>query len=538
MVHLGEGGKEMWRVSNISAPLDCDVEGLKRLAAKRLKTPFSNIIAVHTIRRSVDARKKADVHFVYTLDVALKHPVTGRLPAGVTQPVQKPEIAIPRPAFPHRPVVIGCGPAGLFCALLLARAGTNPILLERGKPVEERAKDVDSFWNTGKLEPNSNVQFGEGGAGTFSDGKLNTGTKDPRSEKVLRDMVQAGAPESILWDAKPHIGTDLLRSMVKNLRHEIIRLGGEVRFREQMTGFRTKQGRLVALTVLKEDSSRYELETGDAVLAIGHSARDTFALLQEQHVAMEAKPFSVGVRVEHAQQWLDRTQYGKFAGHPALGAADYKLAVHLKNGRGVYTFCMCPGGFVVAAASEPGRVVTNGMSFHARDGKNANSALLVSVDAKDFGSPDPLAGVAFQRNLEERAFYLGGRDFRAPAQRVEDFLTGKASKGFGGVQPSYRPGVTPSDLQECFPQEITESLRMGILEMDRYLHGFAAKDAVLTGVESRSSSPVRILRGEDLQSLTVRGLYPCGEGAGYAGGIVSAAVDGLRCAEAILKNKG
>lgn len=525
----------MWRISNLSVPLDYTPEELKRIAAKRLKTQFHNITSIHIVKRSVDARKKTNVHFVLTLDVALKRPVMGTLPPGVTAPVKKPEIQLPSRTFTHRPVVVGSGPAGLFCGLLLAKAGANPILLERGSPVEERAKDVDTFWKTGKLNLSSNVQFGEGGAGTFSDGKLNTGTKDPRIEKVLREMVWAGAPESILWDAKPHIGTDLLRSMVKNLRKEIIRLGGEVRFREQMTGVQARQGRLVGLNVLKEDGTRYELETGDAVLAIGHSARDTFALLQKQKIAMEAKAFSVGVRIEHHQKWLDHVQYGSFAGHPALGAADYKLAVHLKNGRGVYTFCMCPGGVVVAAASEPGRVVTNGMSFHARNGENANSALLVGITPGDFCSQDPLAGVTFQRKLEEQAFHLGGGDFRAPAQCVEDFLAGRVGKEFGNIQPSYRPGVTLSNLQECFPNEITESLRTGILEMDRYLPGFAAKDAVLTGIESRSSSPVRILRGENCQSLTVQGLYPCGEGAGYAGGIVSAAVDGLRCAEAVLK---
>lgn len=531
-----KGGKTIvWKISNLSVPLGCALEEIKSIAAKRMKIPVQNITTFRIAKRSVDARKKTDVHFVYTLEFELKRPFDGPLPPGVAQVAKRPEICLPTRQFARRPVVVGSGPAGLFCALQLARSGANPILLERGNPVDERAKDVDSFWKTGQLNPDSNVQFGEGGAGTFSDGKLNTGTKDPRIEKVLFEMVQAGAPEAILWEAKPHIGTDLLRSMVKKLREEIIRLGGEVRFREQMVGFRTKQGKLVNLDILRKDGSHYELETEDAVLAIGHSARDTFAMLLEQNVAMEAKPFSVGVRIEHLQQWLDKTQYGRSAGHPALGAADYKLAVHLKNGRGVYTFCMCPGGFVVAAASEPGRVVTNGMSFHARDGKNANSALLVGVDAKDFGQGGPLAGVMFQRRLEERAFQLGGGGFRAPAQRVGDFLAGKATKRFGGVTPSYRPGVVPSDLQSCFPQEITDSLRMGILEMDRFLHGFAKEDAVLTGVESRSSSPVRILRSESCQSVSVSGLYPCGEGAGYAGGIVSAAVDGLRCAEAVLK---
>ncbi len=528
----------MWKISNLSAPLGSNGEDLKRVAARRLKLPVSQITEVRILKQAVDARKKADVHFVYTLEVALKKPLSGPLPFGVTEAVKPPEVCLPAHSLSYRPVVVGSGPAGLFAALLLARAGAAPIVLERGKPVEERTADVEAFWKTGRLDPSSNVQFGEGGAGTFSDGKLNTGTKDPRIRFVLEEMVKAGAPEDILWAAKPHIGTDLLRPMVKNLREEILRQGGEVRFYQQLAGLKQKDGRLSQVTVLRRDGSCYQLETAAAVLAVGHSARDTFLMLLKQGVAMQAKPFSVGVRIEHSQRWLDSMQYGSFAGHPALGAADYKLAVHLKDGRGVYTFCMCPGGRVVAASSEPGGVVTNGMSLRARDGANANSALLVGVDVADYGGQDPLAGVAFQRRLEENAYRLGGGNYCAPAQRVEDFLAGRASKGFGSIQPSYRPSVVPADLRACFPQTLACSLAMGLQEMDKLLHGFAAPDAVLTGVESRSSSPVRILRDEQCQSVSIKGSYPCGEGAGYAGGIISAAVDGLRCAEAVLKFGG
>lgn len=526
----------LYRIVNIAAPLNVNQDMLADLAAQRLSVLKSSILRVKVVKKSVDARKKRQIRFIFSLDAELREPLRGKLPQGVTEVVPyryQQSICKKRPH--QRPIVVGSGPAGMLAALILAQAGLDPLLLERGWNVERRREDVQNFWKTGILNLSSNVQFGEGGAGTFSDGKLNTGTKDPRSRKVLEEFVEAGAPEEILYEAKPHVGTDYLYHMVKNMRKRLESLGGQVLFGHRVIDIRGENGRVSSIAVRTENGESKEIPVQHAIFAIGHSARDTFEMLQRRGIAMEQKPFSVGVRIEHLQSRINKTQYGLFADSPFLGAADYKLAVHLKNGRGVYTFCMCPGGYVVGAASEKNRVVTNGMSEYARDGENANSALLVGVDGRDFGSAHPLSGMEFQRNLEEKAFCLGGGDYRAPAQTVEDFLRGKPTNCLGGVRPTYAPGVSLCNLRELFPKAIGESLAEGILQMERYLEGFSAPDSVLTGVESRSSSPVRVIRGENLQSVSLQGFYPCGEGAGYAGGIVSAAADGIRCAEAVIK---
>ncbi len=523
----------MLRIQNIPLPIDSGQGQLKKKAARILGVKPEVITGLSLARQSIDARKKNDVHYVCTVDVTVAD--EGRVMARCrdrnvslhqSAPYVFPTV---RRTSSLPPVVVGMGPAGLFAALFLARNGLAPIVLERGRPVEERTADVERFWTTGVLNPSSNVQFGEGGAGTFSDGKLTTGTHDPRISTVFRTLVDAGAPEDILYQHKPHIGTDVLRDVVKNIRQELIRLGCDVRFGHQLTGLILRDGAVAGLTVEGPQGS-YDLPCDALVLSPGHSARDTFQMLLEAGVPMEQKPFAIGVRIEHPQSAVSLAQFG-----PAwekLPAADYKLACHLPNGRSAFTFCVCPGGQVVAAASEEGRLVTNGMSHRARDGKNINGGFLVGVGPADFGSDHPLAGVAFQRHWEEAAFQLGGRNYHAPAQTVKDFLARQASKTLGTVEPTYRPGVTPTDLDRCLPDYVTDTLRGALPVFDRKLHGFAAPDSLLTGVESRSSSPVRILRGEDYQSA-VRGLYPCGEGAGYAGGITSAAVDGNRVAEAL-----
>ncbi|NLJ32055.1 MAG: hypothetical protein GX424_10725 [Clostridiales bacterium] len=524
----------MYRVSELRLPLDGTEEDLKRLAAEKLKIPVSEIRSCSLYRKSVDARKKDRVHFICTADVEcgrVRLPKNAKIMEAEPYRYEPPKVV----KQDARPVVVGFGPAGLFAALILAQAGQNPIVFERGSAVEQRGEQVAQFWKTGSLNPQSNVQFGEGGAGTFSDGKLNTGTKDSRARKVLEEFAAAGAPREILYEAKPHIGTDRLPGTVRSLREQIRSLGGEVFFDTVLENLLIRDGRVAGVEVRPKDGLPYRVEARKVVLAIGHSARDTFEMLHALGVPMERKAFSVGARIEHPQALIDRAQYGGFAGHPALGAADYRLAVHLPDGRGVYTFCMCPGGSVVAAASEEGRLVTNGMSCFARDGVNANSALLVGVGPEDFGGDHPLAGAAFQRRLEEAAFRLGGGSYCAPVQRVEDFLHRRASAVIGSVKPTYRPGVTPCGLDGCLPGFIADSMRRGILLMDARLHGFAYPDALLTAVETRSSSPVRILRGPAMESVGVGGLYPCGEGAGYAGGIISAAVDGVRCAEKILE---
>ena len=513
----------MIQLNDISLPLDGD---LRAACARKLRIPAEEIREVQLLRRSVDARRKTDVHFIASAAVALRRgeekytPYVPWRPAEVAPLGKKP---------PFRPVVCGAGPAGLFAALTRARAGAEPIVLERGGSVEERRSDVERFHRTRVLDTESNVQFGEGGAGAFSDGKLNTGTHDPRGRQVLHDLAAAGAPEEILWQAKPHIGTDRLPAAVRGLREKILALGGEVRFHTRLTDIRVENGAVAGITVISPAGEEY-IPTDTLILAGGHSARDLFALLEAKGAELRQKPFSMGVRCEHPQSLINAAQYGPFAGHPALGAADYKLAVHLPDGRGVYTFCMCPGGTVVAAASEEGGLVVNGMSVFARDGANANAALLCDVRPEDFGSDHPLAGTALQRRWERAAFLAGGGDYTAPAQLLGDFLAGRPSAGPGNVAPSYPMGVRWGALDGCLPDFALSAIREAIPLFDRKLRGFALPDAVLTGIESRSSSPVRICRDESGQS-NLRGLFPCGEGAGYAGGILSAAVDGIRQAE-------
>ena len=526
----------MLRVANLSAPLDADQHALEELALHRLHARQADLISLTLRKKSVDARDKGDVHFVVTVDVQLRQEdaVLRRLKPGVASRVQ-PDVpsVLPQARFVQPPVVVGAGPAGLFAALTLARAGARPVLIERGKPVEQRALDVERMAAQGVLDPESNVQFGEGGAGAFSDGKLTTGIKSPHQREVLETFVRHGAPEEILYLAKPHIGTDLLRGVVASMRAEIIRLGGEVLFETRLTELLLQGHHVVGVRVQTGDHVR-EIAAETVLLCIGHSARDTLQTLFRQGVDMVQKPFAMGVRIEHPQALINRSQYGRFADHPALRAADYKLAVRTPDGRGCYTFCMCPGGEVIAGASQMGGVVVNGMSYHARAGENANAALLVGVQPEDFGDDHPLAGFVLQRSIEQAAYRLGGGDFKAPAQRVEDFLQGRASTHFGSVKPSYRPGVTPANLWECLPRFICEDLKLGIVGMDKQLHGFALPDAVMTGVETRSSSPVRLPRSAERMS-NILGLYPVGEGAGYAGGIVSAAVDGIATARTALE---
>ena len=533
----------MLRIHNIKIPLDYTPKALITAAAKKLGIPAGQIARCEIAKKSVDARKKNDVSFVMSLDVVFKGAQEEQRAAARLSPSAGGIAAayIP-PAFPAlgsapevRPIVVGLGPAGLFAALTLAESGARPIVLERGQDVDTRTRDVQAYWTQGEaaFNPASNVQFGEGGAGTFSDGKLNTGTKDPRGEHVLHTFVRFGAPQSILTDAKPHIGTDNLAGVVRAMRQRIIECGGEVHFGARMTRIIRSAGAVRAV-VYEDAAGEHELTAQHVILAIGHSARDTFTMLHDESFSLQQKPFSIGARIEHPQSMINRAQYGAFAGHPALGAADYKLALHLPSGRSVYTFCMCPGGTVVASASEPGSIVTNGMSCYARDRENANSALLVGVDPADFGSSHPLAGMYLQREIERRAFILGGGTGKAPCQLVGDLLEGRATTALGSVAPSYLPGVVPGDLSELLPAYIIAAMREALPLLGKKLRGFDAPDAVLTGPETRSSSPVRIPRGDNLQSIDAAGLYPCGEGAGYAGGITSAAVDGIRCAEAIL----
>ncbi len=523
----------MIRVNNIKADLDVDLNGLKEIVSIRTGLDTAYIKKISIAKKSVDARNKTNVCFVYSVDMEVEgdeayiFSILAWKDCELITPSPVLHLT-PRISSKNRPIIVGTGPAGMFAGLALAEMGLKPILLERGKAVSERRKDIKTFWQTGQLNTNSNVQFGEGGAGTFSDGKLMTGIKKtPLLRKVLQELAAAGAPEEILYLAKPHIGTDKLIKVVENIRKKIISLGGEYRFEHKLVDLVIKEDKIQAVKIQKANGDSEEIAADCVILCLGHSARDTFQMLYNRGLRIEQKPFSIGARIEHTQNMINQSQYGRYASHPALGAADYKLAVHYPDGRSAYTFCMCPGGQVVAAASEKECVVTNGMSEFARDKENANAALLVGVTPQDFGGSHPLQGMYFQQQLEHTAFVLGGSNYHAPAQLVGDFLRSRPSKKLGEITPSYTPGVTLTDLSLLFPEDITTTLAKAIVDMDKRLHGFAAPDAVLTGVETRSSSPIRMYRDENFES-NIKGIFPCGEGAGYAGGIVSSAVDGLR----------
>ena len=527
----------MIRIRDSSLPPDGDMARLVQAAARPLRISPNEIKQLDLKKKSVDARKKNDVRIIYTVDVVvkgredkiLKMAHCPKASAARDVPYRVPP---PQTLPDSRPIIVGFGPAGMFAALVLSMAGLCPLVLERGQDAKTRHEAGLRFWQTGELDPECNVQFGEGVAGTFSDGKLNTGVKNERIGWILEQFAEAGASADILYDAKPHIGTDVLVEVVQNLRREVIDRGGEVRFGHRVTGLSTEDGHIAALTVAGPAGS-YTLPARQVILAIGHSARDTFEMLHAQGVPMEPKPFSMGVRIEHPQRQINENQYGPFADAPGLGAADYKLNVQLPSGGSAYTFCMCPGGQVVASASEEERVVTNGMSYHARSGKNANAAVVVSVGGADFAN-DPRRAIAFQRELEAKA-YAAGRvagAYAAPAENVQSFLEGRGQLRIGSVQPTYDRGVTAADLGALLPGELAATLRAGLRAYERKIAGYTAPDAILTGLETRTSSPVRLKREEDFVCTQLAGLYPCGEGAGYAGGIMSAAVDGLRVARA------
>ncbi|MCG5501605.1 NAD(P)/FAD-dependent oxidoreductase [Ectothiorhodospira lacustris] len=531
----------MLRITELKLPLDHPEAALREAIVTRLGIDAADLVGFRLFRRSYDARKKhSEIQFIYTVDVEvrneaalLKRLAQDRHVGPAPDMRYRPEVHAPE-GLRERPVVVGFGPAGIFAALILAQGGFRPIVLERGPEVRRRTQDTWGLWRNEVLNPESNVQFGEGGAGTFSDGKLYSQIKDPRhyGRKVFEEFVKAGAPEEILYSSKPHIGTFRLAGVVAQIREEIKGLGGEVRFQHKVTDLLMEDGRVRGVVLADGE----EILSRHVVLALGHSARDTFRMLHARGVFMEPKPFSVGFRIEHPQSLIDKARLGKYAGHPKLGAADYKLVHHADNGRSVYSFCMCPGGTVVAATSEPERVVTNGMSQYSRNERNANAGIVVGISPTQDYPGGPLAGIELQERLESRAYRLGGGNYHAPAQRVGDFLAGQTSSALGSVEPSYKPGVTATDLAQALPDFAIQAMREALPMFDRQIKGFAMGDAVLTGVETRTSAPLRITRGQDLQSLNLKGLYPAGEGAGYAGGILSSGVDGIRVAEAVARD--
>jgi uncharacterized protein len=531
----------MLRLNEIKLPLDHAETALRDAILARLSIAAEQLLSFTVFRRAHDARKRSNIFLIYTVDVLLadEAKLVARPAPKFANLVQTPDmdyrfVAKAPASLKLRPIVIGAGPCGLFAALILAQSGFKPIVLERGKAVRERTQDTWALWRKGRLDPESNVQFGEGGAGTFSDGKLYSQIKDRNhyGRKVLREFVIAGAPQEILYVSKPHIGTFRLVGIVEKMRATITALGGEFRFQSRVADIDIDQSSAHAQTRGVTLASGEYIAADHVVLAVGHSARDTFAMLRKRGVYMEAKPLSIGFRIEHPQSMIDAARFGTFAGHATLGAADYKLVHHASNGRSVYSFCMCPGGTVVAATSEVGRVVTNGMSQYSRNERNANAGIVVGISPKDYPG-DPLAGIVFQRHWEQRAFELGGRNYHAPAQLVGDFIAGRASTQLGSVIPSYQPGVTPCDLSLALPDYAVQAIREAIPAMARQLKGYDLHDAVLTGVETRTSSPICIKRGANYQSLNTAGLYPAGEGASYAGGIFSAAVDGIEVAQAV-----
>ncbi|MNF24603.1 hypothetical protein D3C84_52050 [compost metagenome] len=531
----------MLRITELKLPLDHPIDALRPAIVQRLGIDDSALLDFSLFKRSYDARKKSsELQFIYTIDCSLRDEAAllgkfaddrhiGPAPDIAYQPVGQ------APAdLDERPLVVGFGPCGIFAALILAQAGFKPIVLERGTEVRQRTKDTWGLWRKHVLNPESNVQFGEGGAGTFSDGKLYSQIKDPKhlGRKVLHEFVKAGAPEEILYVSKPHIGTFRLTGVVAAMREEIKALGGEVRFQQRVSDVLIEDGQLLGVVL----DGGEQIRSRHVILALGHSSRDTFRMLHGRGVYMEAKPFSVGFRIEHPQSLIDRARLGKYAGHPKLGAADYKLVHHASNGRSVYSFCMCPGGTVVAATSEAGRVVTNGMSQYSRNERNANAGIVVGITPEQDYPGGPLAGVELQERLESQAYLLGGSNYEAPGQLVGDFIAGRPSTALGSVEPSYKPGVKLGDLALALPDFAIAAIREALPAFDKQIKGFALHDAVLTGIETRTSSPLRITRGADMQSLNVKGLYPAGEGAGYAGGILSAGVDGIRVAEALARD--